>query len=374
MTMSIVGAKLVCLCFFLPFLVWSEDLLPDFSVTEPTLTVSNNGEGLGLSLTLSYTVGDAVQSISQMRLALMTRDCLQYTSDSVLTNDGSYSLVDGVYSTTLGIDTSQFGSSPLVQSAGSSYGLSKGSLSFCTYVETLTADVTPISVEWTASNIVLEYDLTANAFAVTDNRLNKLQDISLNVTTAYRVDACRCDADSTDCDEDPPALEQNGVVYFCLATNSTDVFISTFGMTFAQGGLDDYQVVALTGNGPVSNTFTAVVGEGKIDNPYKVASRLLTRMFFAEDDSFDVFGNAWLQFYNGRRERRLAQVKLRGLQEETLAGKDAGEGKIDLSVALARPQGGGPKASKGGTGAVPYIVLGCAAFSVGFVLVKKMKK
>jgi len=285
------------------------------------------------------------------------------------------------------IDKQFLGTSSLVD-RDPTLGASKGTLNFCVRTQTFTLDANgdkDISVSFIDSNIALSYDLSSNDFQVQDNTVVKdaIEETETNVVTKYKVDACRCSKESSDCLIGTlPDLSQNGLVYVCLYPNSTDVKISNFDMKFVQDDDlgDHYEIVELGESGPIANSLTAITGDGTQATRYKVVSRLITRLFESSDDTFDITGTAYLVFTARRRERRLVNVDAnlrsdvsRELEEVPEAGSAAGEAPFDMNVSLNRPTTAVPKTSN--TAVISLAVVGgCAALSIAFLLFKKFKK
>lgn len=377
-------AKVFCSLHLLGFLtpvVATDDPGANYSIDEPESTFENaNGQ---FSIKLLYNVGSAVGT-SQTAATLYEKDCDgDATSDTVIaivTKSVSGSQLE----VKVNIAKENLGSSSLVDLEGG-FGASKGTLNFCVRSETLTTDATPISVSFIDSNIALSYDLSNNDFKVEDNTVVKdvIKETDTEVVTNYKVDACRCSKDSSDCLTGTlPNLSQNGLVYVCLYPNSTDVKISNFNMKFEQD--DDlgnhYEIVTLGTTEPESNSLTAITGDGTTTSRYKVVSRLITRLFESSDTTFDITGTAYLVFTATRRERRLVNVDAnlrsdvsRELEEVPDAGSAAGEAPFDMNVSLNRPTTAVPKTSN--TAVISLAVVGgCAALSIAFLLFKKFKK
>eukprot|EP00588_Corethron_pennatum_P008866 CAMPEP_0194275250 /NCGR_PEP_ID=MMETSP0169-20130528/8141_1 /TAXON_ID=218684 /ORGANISM="Corethron pennatum, Strain L29A3" /LENGTH=650 /DNA_ID=CAMNT_0039018669 /DNA_START=116 /DNA_END=2068 /DNA_ORIENTATION=+ len=127
----------------------------------------------------------------------------------------------------------------------------------------------------------------------------------MDFTSTYGISACRCPTTSYVCATDLPALKQNELLSICMETDDADVSVSNFNMALKQGGAEVYSVASIGNNGPVSSSLSVIFNN---DDQVRVVSRVVSALFDAGEESFDVEGNAFLEF-NERRTRRRRRLQ-----------------------------------------------------------------
>eukprot|EP00588_Corethron_pennatum_P026594 CAMPEP_0194312840 /NCGR_PEP_ID=MMETSP0171-20130528/9769_1 /TAXON_ID=218684 /ORGANISM="Corethron pennatum, Strain L29A3" /LENGTH=264 /DNA_ID=CAMNT_0039067541 /DNA_START=399 /DNA_END=1189 /DNA_ORIENTATION=+ len=207
-----------------------------------------------------------------------------------------------MYSTEIIVDTSKFESSPDLLFWDTELGFSKGALKMCIKTQAYLGD---ISVTFHKERVQLSFDLTQNSFTVSDVAISAsdytMQTVGLN--SIYDVLACRCNYTSYACDTKVSALEQNELLFICLRPNSSDVFISNFDMAYTQAGKEVNYFVNMGNDGPETSFLSALFKSG---DEIRVISRLISDLFISDEKSFNVEGNAYLEFSGKRTKRRLA--------------------------------------------------------------------
>jgi len=122
----------------------------------------------------------------------------------------------------------------------------------------------------------------------------------MDFTSTYGISACRCKTTSYVCETNLPALKQNELLSICMETDNSDVSVANFNMALKQGGAEVYSVASIGNNGPVSSSLSVIFNN---DDKVRVVSRVVSALFESSEQSFDVEGNAFLEF-NERRTRR----------------------------------------------------------------------
>ena len=142
-------------------------------------------------------------------------------------------------------------------------------------------------------------------------------------------------------------------------------------MNFEQGQQTTYTAVINTDDGPFATTGLSFIG-GNGDR-FLVTSRLITALFEGGEDSFDVVGNAWLQFKT-RRLKKVQNSNLRSMEENPI-GTDAGESQFKMNIKTAKADGKvSSKNSDSTSGVMVTVVGGLVTLSIMLVLFQKMKK
>jgi len=246
-------------------------------------------------------------------------------------------------------------------------GLSKGSLDFCVMAETF---VDQYSAAFQKQNLKLSFDLSKNNFSVLNNVIttNAVTTTDLNITMTYMVEACQCDAVDYTCLNFPyPEIFQNEIVNICVfpaLANSSIVEVSNFFMEFKVGDVVHLSPVSIGTTGPQSNELSVLTKSGDI---HKVKTRLITSMFEGGNKSFEVVGNAYLQFKSNQQIKRL--------RDRSLQDTDAGESFFSMQVQMkkeALPAKVFPSSSSNSGVVSLFVVGGCLILVV--VTLNKMKK
>jgi len=259
------------------------------------------------------------------------------------------------------VDTTKFSSSILVVDRSKNNAI--GVLKFCVRTDGfLEIDGTETSVSFRKDKISLSFDLSSNLFSVESNTIkaDDVQTSETNVTTSYNVTAFRCDEDSFDVKKTDTPIQQNELVYICLKPHSGPVFIESFSMGFYQGSsTEKFKAVGIDG---YVSSFSYVSTAVKTK---KVTSRVISTFFNDEGTSFDVRGNAYLAFDSTRIRQ------LRYLQETDNAGQATFKMNIGLENKKILNDG---SESTIETHEILIAIGGLLIVSIGFIIVKKMKK
>jgi len=338
----------------------------DFSINEPFVTFKDESGNFIVEVT--YTVGRTVVGLA---MTLYQADCstTANVSDVISSNNEDDNLKK-----TISVQQSKFANSPLVElSSSDNVGKSKGSLKFCVNAEVWSSGT---SVSFRKTNIKLDFDLTNNSFTVTSNDIdaNKIQDTTTTVDVKYDVDAFRCLPTSFEKLVSPGPLLQNDLVAICLEPNDDSkatVDISNFQMNFVQDGSGGKYSVAKYGSGsggPESSGILSVISRS--DQRWKVVARLVTALF-SGGLSFNVTGNAYLQF---RGERRfLSSVNTKATRSgQSVAIDSAGVSSFGMEVKISKKI----EAKKNSTnkpGVTLFVVGATLAVVIGFFLFKKLR-
>lgn len=321
------------------------------------------------ALNLEYDIGGPVTNAT---CTYYYTNCTQLSNEPVV-SQGPCTMSPTKFVSTVLIDPREINSSPLT-TFGDNF--STGEVTFCVKTELLNED--GVSVIFNSENLAIGFDLMVNDYAVQDNVVQPY-DINTDiqeVSTRYRIDACRCDSGSSSLaciSGDPPDLQQNGLIHICIFPNSTDVAISNFDMKFVQDDEDVLTAVTLGSIGPEAGSLSAILGTS---TRYKIVSRLVTSLFLSDSNTFDVTGTALLEFRNVRRERRLVDLRPLSNNDRVLdevPGASAGEAPLNLEVQLR--QISASKTSNPKPVVISLFVIGgCAAIGAALLLVKKYKK
>eukprot|EP00587_Corethron_hystrix_P002827 CAMPEP_0113302584 /NCGR_PEP_ID=MMETSP0010_2-20120614/3350_1 /TAXON_ID=216773 ORGANISM="Corethron hystrix, Strain 308" /NCGR_SAMPLE_ID=MMETSP0010_2 /ASSEMBLY_ACC=CAM_ASM_000155 /LENGTH=732 /DNA_ID=CAMNT_0000156427 /DNA_START=541 /DNA_END=2739 /DNA_ORIENTATION=- /assembly_acc=CAM_ASM_000155 len=259
----------------------------------------------GFVVTLQWAAG---ASANKTDLSLFYQNCsTSANSDDVLELVSS-SLVDGVFNATIHVDRSGLLDSTMT-TMEEGVGNSAGTISFCTKAELLTYE--NMSVTSYLENINLSFDLTDASITLASDVMEKnLENIERNIDDEYAVEACVCRSETeNECigKEELSLLEQNGIVFVCISTNSEDILISNFDMKFEQSGKKVLTAVYSGFIGPENGELSTIVGDG---SRYTVASRLVSKLFQNSSKNFNITGNAYLEYVrNERKERRLVPIQ-----------------------------------------------------------------
>jgi len=331
-----------------------------FTISKPESRFSNE-DGV-FSIPLNYSqVG---KSVSFIQLSLMEKTCTNVTTENVIalnpSTSGKFERGDFT-APQVNVDTTKFSSSILV--VGRSKNDAIGVLKFCVRTDGfLEIDGTETSVSFRKDEINLSFDLSSNSFSVESISIkaDNVQTSKTNVTTSYNVTAFRCDEDSFDAKKTNTPIQQNELVYICVKPHSGPVFIESFSMGFYQGSsTEKFKAVGIDGYvSSLSYVSTAVKTK-------KVASRVISTFFNDEGTSFDVRGNAYLAFDSTRIRQ------LRYLQETDNAGQATFKMNIGLENKKILNDG---SESTIETHEILIAIGGLLIVSIGFIIVKKMKK
>jgi len=336
----------------------------NFSVSEPNVLFHDSGSDFFLNFT--FVTGDSSDETSY---TLYKENCTN--TEDVL------DILNIVHETKEEVDVlvdkkAIEDSSLVTQSAG--LGYSKGIIKFCIKTEAM---ISTMSVAFRKTNVKISYDLTENSFEVIDNTIsaNDISEEEIKVSTAYGVEACIC-KENLQCEtsQGDKVFEQNGMIFICVYPNSTSAFsteISNFDMKFEQGQQTTHTAVRITDEGPFATAGLSYIGGN--EDRYLVASRLITALFEGGKDSFDVVGNALLQFKT-RRLKKVQDSNLRSMQENAI-GTDAGESQFKMNIKTAKADGKVSSTNSDSTnGVMVTVVGGLVTLSIMLVLFKKMKK
>jgi len=306
----------------------------DFSISEPLVTLfDDDGQ---LFLELNYTVGSTVDTVN---ITLMNLDCTEI-DDSVSTTIwlGYQRINNQFYSNQVFINKETFETSSIVLYEGA--GFSAGTLGFCVKVEGLVYET---SISFRNHNVKLSFDLTKNGFKVESIGIieNQIESSEANVTSSDQVEACRCTAETFQCDSNHPlpSLAQNAMVYVCLkpSIDSIGVEILNFVMRFEQDSEVKFEAVTIGTNGPRPVTgLSSIKQEG---DTFKIATRLVSVLF--EKKSFNITGNAYLGLKsNGRYLSRTTPTSAPlYLTQDSSIEYPAGESQFNMNVNLLKAQG-----------------------------------
>eukprot|EP00588_Corethron_pennatum_P013208 CAMPEP_0194266898 /NCGR_PEP_ID=MMETSP0169-20130528/1635_1 /TAXON_ID=218684 /ORGANISM="Corethron pennatum, Strain L29A3" /LENGTH=702 /DNA_ID=CAMNT_0039007673 /DNA_START=135 /DNA_END=2243 /DNA_ORIENTATION=- len=336
----------------------------NFSISEPNVSFHDSGSDFFLNFT--FVTGDSSDETSY---TLYKENCTN--TEDVL------DILNIVHETKEEVDVlvdkkAIEGSSLVTQSAG--LGYSKGIIKFCIKTEAILSST---SVAFRKTNVQLSYDLTENTFEVIENNIsaNDISEEEIKVSTAYGVEACickenlQCETSSEDKD-----FEQNEMILICVYPNITSASsteISNFYMNFNQNQQTTYTAVRNRDEGPFATAGLSYI-EGNGDR-FLVTSRLITALFEGGEDSFDVVGNAWLQFKT-RRLKKVQNSSLRSMQENPI-GTDAGESQFKMNIKTAKADGKVSSTNSDSTnGVMVTVVGGLVTLSILLALFKKMKK
>lgn len=255
-----------------------------------------------------------------------------------------------------------FASSNLIINKITGKGNSIGVLVFCVRAESYIGDT---YVSFRQDVIRLPFDLSSNDFQVADNGIttNEVLMSSKNITTTYKVEACRCSGGFS-CDPanvDNP-LRQNQIVFICIypdAESMGSVNIADFKMAFYQDSLMKYQAVSygLWVNDLSQHSYS------KPSQIHRVASRIVSNLFEGGSNNFVVQGNAFLSFRTGRH--------LRSVQETDQAGEASFKMGVSLIKGMAIATTRGAYNTNGGDAL--YAVEGLLVLTIGVILFKKLK-
>jgi len=375
-----------CECYCLVTMEFTADQSPDYErfcyrKTEPTVTTPpttffegqnftiskpesrfSNEDGV-FSIPLNYSqVG---KSVSFIQLSLMEETCTNVTTESIIALSPSTSgkFERGNFTAPqVVVDTTEFSSSILVVDKSKNDAI--GVLKFCVRTEGfLETDGTETSVSFRKDEINLRFDLSSNSFSVKSNSIKEddVQTSETNVTTSYNVTAFRCDEDDFDEKKTNTPIQQNEIVYICIKPHSGPVFIESFSMGFYQGSsTEKFKAVGIDGYvSSLSYVSTAVKTK-------KVASRVISTFFYDEGTSFDVRGNAYLAFDSTRIRQ------LRYLQETDNAGQAIF--KMNIGLENKKILNDGSESTIEMHEILFAIGGGLLIVSIGFIIVKKMKK
>jgi len=127
----------------------------------------------------------------------------------------------------------------------------------------------------------------------------------VDFVSTYGISACRCKTTSYLCETNLPALKQNELLSICMETDNSDVSVSNFNMALKQGGEEVYSVASIGNNGPVSSSLSVIFNS---NDKVRVVSRVVSALFESSEETFDVEGNAYLEFNERRTKRRLGTL------------------------------------------------------------------
>jgi len=290
------------------------------------------------TLTTTYIVSD-ITSIDQSKITIMDKNCnLTYggvvadtsvNDTSPVISEGSIFFDGSSLSATFKIDRFSLETSVLTSAVRDVNKSIAGELHFCLKTEIINGGV---SLNFRESNIVLEYDLSANTFSVSGNKAEKEAIITStkSVSNIYSIKACRCGKISYGCltdGEKLQSLNQDSLIHVCLKPNSTDVTISKLYMQFLKHGTNQVDFEPVRNSIGVTGS-SVVLGTGTVSAPFKVTSRLITESFANGATKFDIKGDAVLQFNSNNRILSLRSSD-RTLQVEVA---DAGTAPYKMSV------------------------------------------
>ena len=107
------------------------------------------------------------------------------------------------------------------------------------------------------------------------------------------------------------ALEQQDIVYICVAVNTEDVRIKEIRSLELKHGLATITAIDGSGGSPVPTEVTVVTGSGS--QAVLISTRLVAKFFENDSDMVDVSGVAVLEFYDDgdRRELRVPLLRSR---------------------------------------------------------------
>jgi len=338
----------------------------DYSISRTSMSFQNS------MFSLEYQVGSDATSFD---VKLLLDDCkTEYNSTNqvVKFKNQLFQAIgpdqNNTYSTDIIVDTSKFDSSPDLVFWDTEFGFSKGALKMCIKTQAYLGD---ISVTFQKERIELLFDLTQNSFTVSDVVISAsdytMQTVGLN--SIYDVLACRCNSTSYACDTTVSALDQSELLFICLRPNSSDVLINNFDMAFAQAGKEVNYFVNMGNDGPETTFLSALFKSG---NEIRVVSRLISDLFFSDEKSFNVEGNAYLEFSGKRTKRRLANKRAssnRSLQ--SFSNEDLSPFSMKVLIEKSTEFGMRPSYDSSFHFNIVYGVGGCLFLSIVFMLYKK---
>jgi len=326
-----------------------------------------------LTLVTTYTVSD-ITNKSQFKMTVMDKNCnrtyggltpdTSVNDTSSVVSKGSMVLSGSSLFAIFQINKFALETSVLTSATGNIDKAIAGELHFCLKAEIV---IGGNSLNFRESNIAIVYDLSGNAFSITNNKVEKEDIITSteNAINIYTIQACRCGATSYGCltnVEKSQLLNQDSLVHICLKPNSTDVRISNFYMQFLKDGTNqvDFETVRNSIGVPGSSV---VRGMGTVSVPFKVTSRLISDSFANGATKFDIKGEADLQFNSNTR-----LLSFRS-SDRILQVEDAIAGTAPYKMSVGIVENDLPEVGYFATAFTNIVGAGCLVLALSLVLV-----